>query len=194
MIVKEGVTDVIGTNSVINLYIHPTYLAIYILHLFDKILNKCFSDKDRSRNQSREYKDGDRQRRETRDADEDHLQERECHRDQSRSRDSDARKRDRDSSHHRYVTIERKQKKIEGKILSFSTSCNRSYDERSHREYRDRSRERSRERRDRDRSRELRVPPPHFIEHIPVPIYCGVSIFDLRVVEYDRMKMLYFIN
>ncbi|XP_043254371.1 serine/threonine-protein kinase fray2-like [Colletes gigas] len=48
-------------------------------------------------------------------------------------------------------------------------------DERSYREYRARSRERSRERRDRGsgRSGERRVPPPHYIEPIPVPIYYG---------------------
>lgn len=46
-------------------------------------------------------------------------------------------------------------------------------DERSYREYRDRSRERSRDRNERDRSRERGVPPPHYIEQIPVPVYYG---------------------
>ncbi|XP_050472196.1 uncharacterized protein LOC126864678 isoform X2 [Bombus huntii] len=45
-----------------------------------------------------------------------------------------------------------------------------SKDERS---YRERSRERSRERRERDRSREHRIPPSHYIEQIPVPVYYG---------------------
>ncbi|XP_031850471.1 feminizer isoform X2 [Nomia melanderi] len=67
-------------------------------------------------------------------------------RDHSHSRERDQRKWDKDSRHR---------------------------DGRSYRECRERSRERSRERRDRDRSRERRVPPQHYIEQIPVPIYYG---------------------
>ncbi|XP_076627021.1 uncharacterized protein LOC143344647 isoform X2 [Colletes latitarsis] len=101
-------------------------------------------ERDHSRDKSREYKEKYRQRSQSHNVEEGRSRERSHHRrDHSRSRDKDF--------HHR--------------------------DDRSYREYRDRSRERSRERRDRDRdsgrSGERRVPPPHYIEQIPVPIYYG---------------------
>nr|XP_034182151.1 female-specific protein transformer-like [Osmia lignaria] len=109
-------------------------------------------EREHNRDKSREYRERhieqERRRTHPHSIDNDRSRER-SRRDHSRSREREERKWDR-NSHHRSVR-----------------------DERSYQEYRGRSRERSRERRDRDRSRELRVPPPHYIEQIPVPIYCG---------------------
>ncbi|XP_003493796.1 zinc finger CCCH domain-containing protein 13 isoform X1 [Bombus impatiens] len=106
------------------------------------------SDRGRnhSRGRSREYKETVRRHSQLNTAEEEHLRERKGHRDHSRSREREQRAWVRDS-HHRS-----------------------SKDERS---YRERSRERSRERRERDRSREHRIPPSHYIEQIPVPVYYG---------------------
>ncbi|KZC06648.1 hypothetical protein WN55_10559 [Dufourea novaeangliae] len=100
------------------------------------------------RDKSREYKDSCREedRRHVHSHSLEDERNRKGRRDHSRSRERDQRKWNRDS---------------------------RYKDERSCREYRKRSRERSEERRNRDRSREQRVPPPHYIEQIPVPIYYG---------------------
>ncbi|XP_060812873.1 zinc finger CCCH domain-containing protein 13-like isoform X1 [Bombus pascuorum] len=106
------------------------------------------SDRERnhSRGRSREYKETVRRHSQSNTAEEEHLREKKSHRDHSRSREREQRACVRDS-HHRS-----------------------SKDERS---YRERSRERSRERRERDRSREHRIPPSHYIEQIPVPVYYG---------------------
>ncbi|XP_071856809.1 uncharacterized protein [Bombus fervidus] len=103
-------------------------------------------DRDHSRGGSREYKEKVKRHSQLHTAEEEHLRERKSHRDHSRSREREQRAWVRDS-HHRS-----------------------SKDERS---YREKSRERSRGRRERDRSRERRVPPPHYIEPIPVPVYYG---------------------
>ncbi|XP_053991325.1 female-specific protein transformer-like [Hylaeus volcanicus] len=111
----------------------------------DKGGHRSDRGKNRSRDESREYKEKDRRRTQSHNVEEDHSREkRRSHRDHSRSRERESKRWDRDF-HYR--------------------------DERSYREYRGRSRERSRERRDRDRER--RVPPQHYIEQIPVPIYYG---------------------
>ncbi|XP_012146365.1 uncharacterized protein LOC100879792 isoform X2 [Megachile rotundata] len=114
---------------------------------------KSDRERHRSRDKSREYREcyteKDRVHTHPHGVEKDRSRERRSRREHSRSRDREERKWDRDS-HHRSVR-----------------------DERLYQGYRKRSRERSRERRERDRSRELRVPPPHYIEQIPVPIYCG---------------------
>ncbi|XP_076233052.1 uncharacterized protein LOC143178349 isoform X2 [Calliopsis andreniformis] len=113
-------------------------------------------DRGRSRDRSRERKDShkekDKRRIQSYNVEEDNFRERRSRRDNSRSRERDQRKWDR-GSHHR--------------------------DERSYREHRGRSRERSRDRRT-DRSRERRIPPTHYIEPVPVPIYYGVPLGSSR--------------
>ncbi|XP_078045403.1 feminizer [Augochlora pura] len=107
------------------------------------------NDRDRyhSRGEGREHRDSYRhkERRHT----------------QSQSVEEERGRKSRDHSHSR----EREERKYE------RDSYHR--DDRSYREYRERSRERSRDRRDRDRSRDQRVPMPHYIEQIPVPVCYG---------------------
>ncbi|XP_031850470.1 feminizer isoform X1 [Nomia melanderi] len=103
----------------------------------------CRSNRERQSRDGNSYRE-DRRRTQLYSIEEERN--RRSRRDHSHSRERDQRKWDKDSRHR---------------------------DGRSYRECRERSRERSRERRDRDRSRERRVPPQHYIEQIPVPIYYG---------------------
>ncbi|XP_012244031.1 zinc finger CCCH domain-containing protein 5-like [Bombus impatiens] len=105
-------------------------------------------DRDHSRGGSREYKEKVRLHSQLHTAEEKHLRERKSNRDNSHSKGGEQRAWVKDSH-------------------------NSNKSSKHERPYREKSRERFRERRERDKSRERRLPPSHYIEPIPVPVYYG---------------------
>ncbi|XP_033361205.1 zinc finger CCCH domain-containing protein 5-like [Bombus vosnesenskii] len=105
-------------------------------------------DRDHSRGGSGEYKEKVRPHSQLHTAEEKHLRERKSNRDNSHSKGGEQRAWVKDSH-------------------------NSNKSSKHERPYREKSRERFRERRERDKSRERRLPPSHYIEPIPVPVYYG---------------------